>query len=123
MKKERYKHSTIATAIVVTILLSGCFKEKTLPILGERDVKGNDTVYHTIGKFSFVNQDSAVVTEQTFKDKIYVADFFFTSCRSICPIMKTQMLRVYEAIEQTPDVLLLKAIPSVCYATMQNASA
>jgi protein SCO1/2 len=54
-----------------------------------------------------VDQDSALVTNATFKDKIYVADFFFTSCRTICPIMKTQMLRVYEATREMPDVLLL----------------
>lgn len=52
-----------------------------------------DTVYHTIANFQFVNQDSALVTNETFAVKIYVADFFFTSCRTICPIMKTQMLR------------------------------
>ncbi|MFM8911786.1 MAG: SCO family protein [Flammeovirgaceae bacterium] len=78
-----------------------------MPIFGQREMVGNDTVYHTIGKFSFVDQDSALVTNDTFKDKIYVADFFFTSCRTICPIMKTQMLRVYQATSQMPDVLIL----------------
>lgn len=81
--------------------------EKPLPIFGERELVGADTVYHTIAPFQFVNQDSALVTNETFSDKIYVADFFFTSCRTICPIMKTQMLRVYEATQQMPDVLIL----------------
>lgn len=89
------------------ILLSCQRKEKDLPIFGERDVVGSDTIYHTIAKFQFVDQDSALVTNETFKDKIYVADFFFTSCRTICPIMKTQMLRVYEVTQEMPDVLLL----------------
>ncbi|MCE2956701.1 MAG: SCO family protein [Bacteroidota bacterium] len=90
------------------LLLVGCFtKEKPLPIFGQRDVIGADTVYHTISKFSFVDQDSAIITNETFKDKIYVADFFFTSCRTICPIMKTQMLRVYQATKEMPDVLIL----------------
>jgi protein SCO1/2 len=81
--------------------------EPALPIFGERDVEGTDTVYHTIGDFKFVNQDSAVISNDTFKGKIYVSDFFFTSCRTICPIMKTQMLRVYQRIENDPEVLLL----------------
>ena len=64
-------------------------------------------MYHTIAPFQFVDQDSALITNETFSGKIYVADFFFTSCRTICPIMKTQMLRVYEATQQMPDVLIV----------------
>jgi len=90
-------------------------KEGKLPILGYREVlakeidgkKVIDTVYHTIANFSFVDQDSMIVTNETFSGKIYVTDFFFTSCRTICPIMKTQMLRVYNAIEDMPDVAIL----------------
>jgi protein SCO1 len=92
---------------VYFLLLSCTTKEKPLPIFGERELVGTDTVYHTIAKFNFVDQDSAIITNEVYKDKIYVADFFFTSCRTICPIMKTQMLRVYEATTAMPDVLLL----------------
>lgn len=98
-------------------LVPGCelFSEKKLPIMGWRDVKqvsrdgkvGYDTIYHTIPDFAFVNQDGALVTNKTFHDKIYVADFFFTSCPTICPIMKTQMLRVYEKFKDNDDILLL----------------
>ncbi|HEY3404321.1 MAG TPA: SCO family protein [Ohtaekwangia sp.] len=93
----------------LSFLFSACIekKEVPLPIFGEREVQGTDTIYHTIDTFSFVDQDSNVVTNDTFKDKIYVSDFFFTSCRTICPIMKTQMLRVYDSIQDDPDVLLL----------------
>jgi protein SCO1/2 len=95
--------------IIGTGLLSGCItkKEAPLPVFGEREVVGADTVYHTIANFKFVDQDSTEVTNDTYKGKIYVADFFFTSCRTICPIMKTQMLRVYDSIQNDPDVLLL----------------
>lgn len=93
----------------VFFMISGCSNKKVtpLPIFGEREVNGTDTVYHTIADFKFVDQDSSEVTPNTFKDKIYVTDFFFTSCRTICPIMKTQMLRVYDSIKNDPDVLLL----------------
>jgi protein SCO1 len=95
--------------IAYCILLASCIqkKEVPLPIFGEREVVGLDTVYHTIADFKFIDQDSAAVTGDTFKNKIYVADFFFTSCRTICPIMKTQMLRVYDSIQHDNDVLLL----------------
>lgn len=78
-----------------------------MPIFGQREVVNEDTVYHTIAKFQFVDQDSSIITNDTFKDQIYVSDFFFTSCRTICPIMKTQMLRVYEQTKDLPDVKLL----------------
>lgn len=90
-------------------LLTSCNEEKKerLPILGHKEITASDTVYHTIGNFKLVNQDSAIITDETLQGKIYVADFFFTSCRTICPIMKTQMHRVYKAIQDDPDVLIV----------------
>lgn len=91
-----------------SMLLYNCSKiEKPLPIFGERNVVGKDTVYHAIAPFEFVDQDSMIVTNTTFAGKIYVTDFFFTSCRTICPIMKTQLMRVYDTIQNKPDVLIL----------------
>ena len=100
--------------------------EKPLPIFGHREVvvkevdgkKAVDTVYHHIANFSFVNQDSVTISNETFKDKIYVADFFFTSCRTICPIMKTQMLRVYDSIQGLPEVLILSHTIDPTYDTV-----
>lgn len=93
--------------IIGLFLLSCATSEEKLPIFGEREVVGIDTVYHTIAPFTFVDQDSSIITNDTFRDKIYVADFFFTTCRTICPIMKTQMLRVYEATSEMPDVMIM----------------
>ncbi|HWA34513.1 MAG TPA: SCO family protein [Cyclobacteriaceae bacterium] len=95
-------------SLMLAALIEGCTtKPAELPILGERRVEGGDTIYHKIAPFEFVDQDSVVINNATFNGKIYVADFFFTSCRTICPIMKTQMLRVYEATADMPDVLIL----------------
>lgn len=100
---------SVAAAVIASFVLYSCVeqKEQKLPIFGEKDIRGTDTIYHTIGNFRLVDQDSAVVTNETLRGKIYVADFFFTSCRTICPIMKTQMLRVYESVENDPEVLLV----------------
>lgn len=85
------------------LINTGCQpqQEKKLPVLGRHDFKEHsngvtDTIFHRIKDFQFVDQDSSLVTNATFKDKIYVADFFFTSCPSICPVMKGQLLRVYD---------------------------
>ena len=88
--------------------IAGCaHQEKPLPIFWQCELVNGDTVYHKIARFQFVDQDSAMVTNDTFKGQIYVSDFFFTTCRTICPIMKTQMLRVYKATAGMPDVKLL----------------
>ena len=97
----------VVMVLAAAIITSCAVKEERLPVFGQKEVVAGDTVYHTIAPFSFVDQDSSIITNQTFQDKIYVADFFFTSCRTICPIMKTQMLRVYEATSEMPDVLIL----------------
>ncbi|MEQ1588379.1 MAG: SCO family protein [Cyclobacteriaceae bacterium] len=97
----------LLVVVFTSFLLSCGSKEEELPIFGQREVVGSDTVYHTIAPFAFLDQDSVWVTNDTFRDNIYVADFFFTTCRTICPIMKKQMLRVYEAIAEMPDVKIL----------------
>ena len=97
---------SIGLLFLITLSLACEQKSKTekLPFLGRKKIverkEGNKTVYdtiaHTISNFQFVNQDSSLVSNETFNNKIYVADFFFTSCPTICPIMKTQLLRVYD---------------------------
>jgi len=66
-----------------------------------------DTIHHAIQNFSFINQEGKIVTQNNFKGKIYVTDFFFTTCQSICPIMTTQMERVVKAYKNSPEVLFL----------------
>jgi len=64
-------------------------------------------LYHTVGNYQLVDQDSSEITPGTFEGKIYVADFFFTSCPTICPTMKTQMLRIYRRFQDESDFALL----------------
>jgi protein SCO1/2 len=84
-----------------------------LPYLGERKVVARadggpaDTLFATIPTFTLTNQDSATITNDTFKNKVYVADFFFATCPSICPKMQGEMLRVYEKFKDNPRVLFL----------------
>ncbi|MEM9391932.1 MAG: SCO family protein, partial [Bacteroidota bacterium] len=99
------KVSTLLALFIAVVVLSCDLQtEKKLPYLGRRQITNGDTIFHTIADFKFVNQDSNYVTQETFSDKIYVADFFFTSCPTICPVMKTQMLRVYERYKDNPQV-------------------
>ncbi|UHG89369.1 SCO family protein [Spirosoma oryzicola] len=95
---------------------AGCSTgDDKLPILGQREaitktVNGKsvtDSVYHTIPDFKFVSQYGDTVTAKNLARKIYVADFFFTTCPTICPKMKVQLKRVYEKFKGNSDVALL----------------
>ncbi|WP_075349745.1 SCO family protein [Algoriphagus marinus] len=81
--------------------------EKPLPKLGNWHMEGQDTVYHKIAEFQFINQLGDTISSKTVEGKVYVADFFFTTCPTICPIMKKEMLRVYEKFDSNPDFLIL----------------
>ena len=108
MKPTTFKYGLYLSLLLVTVALSSCQeKEERLPVLGPREVQAGDTLYHTIPDFAFVDQDSSLVTPETFQGSIYVADFFFTSCPTICPKMKSQMLRVYEKYEGNEHVKFL----------------
>ena len=89
--------------------------EKQLPIFNPADVNPelvDSTVqhvgkYHTIADFSFTNQNGKTITQKDYEGKIYVADFFFTTCQTICPIMTTNMTEVQKAFSKNPKVMIL----------------
>jgi len=114
-KQITFSNFFIFTFLSVLLLFSCDTKENKLPILGERDwtkktVDGKevvDTIYNAIPPFTFVNQNGDTVSENIVKGKIYVADFFFTTCPTICPVMKRQMLKVYDKFKTNSDVMIL----------------
>lgn len=108
MNKLVFKGFGIAFGMAL-VLFACTPKEKQLPYLGFHDVnpQTGDTIYHVIPEFAFYNQDSQLVTPATFEGKAYVADFFFTSCPTICPIVKKQMLRLHQRYGQDERLRLL----------------
>ena len=63
--------------------------------------------YHKIADFNLTNQNGKTITQNNYKDKIYVADFFFTTCQTICPIMTDHMVEIQKEIVNDSDVMLL----------------
>ncbi len=91
-------------------MMFGCKTEGTqllLPVLGEKTFNGRDTVYHTVGSFSLVNQNGEPVTDKTLDGHIYIANFFFATCQSICPEMSTNLVDVQEAFKDADSVLII----------------
>ena len=95
--------------LFISLLVYSCQSEKKeLPIIGFQETLDDGSIkYHTIPPFSFTNQDSSEVTNETFKNKIYAADFFFTSCPSICPKVMKQMVRIADSQKVNDKFMLI----------------
>jgi protein SCO1/2 len=102
--------------IVLLISLISCedqTKERVLPIIGDRDLEYKtvdgkevvDTIYPKIPDFKFLNQDSVMITSKSLKGKVWVADFFFTSCPSICPTLTRNMKKLQSAFLKTDSLV------------------
>lgn len=116
---KRYKYYLVGVVVFSAIFLSISFRlltpKKTLPIFNPSDVNPelvDSTVqhiskYHTIADFSFTNQNGKTITQKDYEGKIYVADFFFTTCPTICPIMQDNMVDIQNAFINNPQVMLL----------------
>lgn len=97
--------------LVVCLFLASSCKEKApafvLPVFGEKNIVNNDTVYHEIKKFSLTDQSGQTITNETVKGKIFVANFFFATCQSICPEMSTNLTDVQAAFKNDDSLLIL----------------
>ena len=101
--------------VTITYVMIKPSKEKSLPVINPVDV--NEEMVdpellrigygHKIGNFSFLNQDGKVVTQQDVKGKVFVAEYFFTTCGTICPIMNVQMQRIHKVYQGNKNVRIL----------------
>lgn len=106
----------LSISIILTIY-SILKPEKRLPIFQPKGTGVNlelvdSTIqhvkrYHTIADFKLTNQNGKHITQEDYKDKIYVADFFFTTCQTICPIMTDHMVQIQERVKSSSEILLL----------------
>ncbi|WP_306349565.1 SCO family protein [Flavobacterium sp. '19STA2R22 D10 B1'] len=106
----------VLSAIIITLFYQALKPKKTLPIFSPSDVNPelvDSTMQHVSGNkhriadFAFVNQNGDTITQKNYENKIYVADFFFTTCQTICPIMTDNMVKIQEQIKNNPKVMLL----------------
>jgi protein SCO1/2 len=116
---KRYKFQLLGFLIFSIAFLSISIylltPKKKLPIFNPSDVNPelvDSTVqhvskYHTIADFSFTNQNGKIISQKNYEGKIYVADFFFTTCPTICPIMQDNMLEIQNTFKDISDVMLL----------------
>ena len=105
----------ILSIIIISIFYSILKPKKVLPIYQPAQVSTElvDTTiqykkkYHKIADFSLINQNGVTITQEAYKEKIYVADFFFTTCQTICPIMTKNMNEVQKQFITDDEVMIL----------------
>lgn len=105
----------ILSGIIITIFYFILKPTETLPIYEPADINSelvdedlqNKRKYHKIADFSLTNQNGEIITQNNYKNKIYVADFFFTTCQTICPVMTKNMVDVQKRLKNEDDVMLL----------------
>lgn len=105
----------VLSAIIISIIYQLLKPAPTLPIY-QPDMVNKELVdttvqyvrkYHKVPDFKLVNQNGDTITQKDYEDKIYIADFFFTTCQGICPIMTDHMVKIQEEFKDDPEVLLL----------------
>lgn len=105
----------VFSIITISLFYTALKPKKSLPIYNPSDVNPElvDTTVqyiankHFIADFSFTNQNGKTITQKDYEGKIYVTDFFFTTCGSICPKMTTNLVDVQKAFLNNPKVKLL----------------
>ncbi|MBT8180049.1 MAG: SCO family protein [Eudoraea sp.] len=105
----------LLSAVIIYLFYNALQPKKVLPVYQPADFNSelvDSTLvhvkkYHTIADFSLTNQNGEIITQDFYRDKIYVADFFFTTCPTICPIMTDNMVYLQSKIANDKDVLLL----------------
>ena len=106
----------VLSCIIISLFYTILKPIKTLPIYQPAQVNyelvdstiQHQKKYHRIADFSLINQNGDTITQDFYKDKIYVADFFFTTCQTICPIMTGHMHDLQKQTITDPDVLLFR---------------
>lgn len=97
-----------------------------LPIIGfktlvEKEVNGQkvvDSIDHVVPPFTLIDQEGNTITEKTVEGKVYLADFFFTSCPTICPKVKKNMKKIYKVYKDRPDFQILSHSIDTKYDTV-----
>lgn len=105
----------VLSVIIITAIYSILNPKPKLPVYQPNMVnaelvdstKQHIKKYHTIADFALLNQNGETVTQKDYENKIYIADFFFTTCPTICPIMTDNMVKLQEILKDQNDVLLL----------------
>lgn len=117
MSRQLFHYRIFVFILCLAVFMVSCRQssEKQLPVYNPSDINQvlvdkslhHISKDHTVADFNLINQNGKTVTQDDYQDKIYVADFFFTSCQGPCPIMTGNMAKVQEAFVTNDDIMFL----------------
>ncbi len=105
----------VFSVVMIGIIYSILSPDKRLPVYNPADVNPrlvDESIFHIrtdhkVADFSLTNQNGKTITQKDYEGKIYVVDFFFTKCQTICPIMTNNMVKIQEQFSEDPNVMFL----------------
>ncbi len=105
----------VLAVVLIYVVYSYLTPKVTLPVYNPSDFnpelvdKSLQSINknHTVADFRLINQNGKLITQEDYLDKIYVTDFFFTRCPSICPIMTDNLIKIQEEFFDNDDIMLL----------------
>jgi protein SCO1/2 len=115
LKKLRYPLLGLAAIIIAVFFIIPYFSEEELPIFNPADFNPalvdvtmqEATANHTVADFQLINQNGKTITQDDYKNKIYVTDFFFAKCPTICPIMTANLGKIQDRFIDKDEIMLL----------------
>ena len=115
MNNSKTYFIVLSTIVCLSMISCNQGPEKPLPIYNPADFNPDlvdkslrtKSKYHTVSDFSLTNQNGNTITQKDYENKIYVVDFFFTRCETICPIMTDNMAKIQKEYLNNPEIMLL----------------
>lgn len=90
----------LKSSLLLFVIIACGSKKEPLPVYGEKNISSQgEEVDHVISDFEFLNQDNKIITLEKYNNQVFVADFFFTTCQTICPKMTSQLARVQKKLK------------------------
>ena len=97
----------LKSSIFLFVIIACSSPRQPLPIYGEKQINSEGKeVDYTVSKFNFLNQNNQIVTQEKYQNKVYVTDFFFTTCQTICPKMTNELVRVQKKLKDKDFYIL-----------------
>ncbi len=100
MSQGNWILNKLKSSLILFVIIACNSPKKPLPIFGQKQINNlGEEIDYTVSDFKFVNQHNQIVTRDKYSNQVYVADFFFTTCGTICPKMTNQLVRVQKKLK------------------------